>query len=279
MFPVIHEFDLFGQLQSPWPLHTYGVLIAIGFVLAMKLGQRQARLEGEDPERVVDIAFYVLLFGLIGSRIVFIFTKIDDYLQRPIEVLMFWRGGLVWYGGFIMAAGYVAWYCAKNRLNFWKYADMFIPLVALAHGFGRLGCMTAGCCHGSPTEMPWGVIFPNGSMAHAEQQSQGLVALGDPALPVHPTQLYEAGFEIAMFWVLTLLRPYKRFHGQLFLAWLATYPIARSIIEAFRGDSVRGVWVLSTSQYISIGVALFAVWLFFYLRRSRPALAESTAVA
>lgn len=278
MYPVLVDVDLFGLLPDPYPLHTYGLLIAMGFVFAMKLGQRQAHLEGEDPDRVIDLAFWVLLMGLIGSRVVYIITNLGEYLRDPLEILVIWRGGLVWYGGFILAALYVAWYCRRYRLNFFKYADMFIPMVALAHGFGRLGCLAAGCCHGSPTEMPWGIVFPNFSAAHAEQQQLGLVGIGDRALPVHPTQLYEAGFEMAMFWVLTLLRPYKRFHGQLFLIWLSAYPIARSIIEVYRGDSVRGVFILSTSQFISVGVALFSAWLFFKLWRDRPKLTSAPEV-
>lgn len=273
MYPVIHEFDLFGLLKDPASLHTYGVLIATGFLIAMNLAKRQAARENEDPDRVVDLSFYVLLFGLIGSRLVFILTKYRDYLHNPIEIVMFWRGGLVWYGGFIAAAGYVAYYCRKHQLSYPKYADMFIPYVALAHSFGRLGCVAAGCCFGEPGEVPWAIVFPNGSMAHAAHQSAGLVGLGDAALPVHPTQLYESGFEMAMFWLLLLWRPHKRFHGQLFLIWLAIYPIARTIIELYRGDKERGVWLLglSTSQYISIGVAGFAVWLYLRLRKGRLA--------
>ncbi len=277
MWPVIYEFDLsgllgsdlFGLLSDPWSLHSYGVLIAAGFVLAMKLGQRQAERENEDPERVVDLAFYALLMGLIGSRLVFILTKLEEYLHDPLEILMFWRGGLVWYGGFLLAAGYVFYYCRRFRLDYFKYADLFIPFVALAHAFGRLGCLCAGCCYGVPTSAPWGAVFPNGSMIHAAHQSAGLVGFGEAALPVHPTQLYEAGFELAMFWLLMGLRSRKRFHGQLFLIWLAAYPIARSLIEVVRGDQERGVWALgiSTSQYISIGVAALAVWLYFHLRK------------
>ncbi len=108
-------------------------------------------------------------------------------------------------------------------------------------------------------------------MAHAAHQSRGFIELGDAALPTHPTQLYECGFELSMFLLLTLIKPHKRFHGQLFLIWLACYPIARSIIEMYRGDKERGVWAfgLSTSQYLSILVAAFAIWLFIYLRRKR----------
>jgi phosphatidylglycerol---prolipoprotein diacylglyceryl transferase len=273
MYPVLHDFDLFGFLRDPWSLHTYGVLIAIGFMAAMNLAKRQSEREGEDPERIVDLAFYVLLAGLIGSRFVFIMTKLEDYTKNPIEIFMFWRGGLVWYGGFIAATGYVWWYCRKHRLNFLKYADLCIPYVALAHAFGRLGCLAAGCCFGKPSDMPWAIVFPNSSMAQQAQQHERLVEIGASSLPVHPTQLYEAGFEMAMFWLLLLLRPHKRFHGQLMLVWLAVYPVARSIIEMFRGDKERGIWLLglSTSQWLSVLVAGAAVWLYWHLRRSRVA--------
>ena len=281
MFPVLHDFDLFGLLKEPWSLHTYGVLIALGFVLAMKLGERQAEREGEDPARVVDLAFYVLLTGLVGSRIVFILTKLDDYIANPLEILLFWRGGLVWYGGFIAAGLYVWWYCRQNRLEFFKHADMYIPMVALGHGFGRLGCLAAGCCYGKPTDLAWGIVFPNGSMPHADHQSAGLIGFGDPALAIHPTQVYESLFEIGIFVALTLLRSRKRFHGQILLIWLTAYPIARSIIEVFRGDAERGVWFLglSTSQIISIIVAAVAFGLYVFLRRAREAPATATAPA
>ncbi len=270
MYPVIFKTDLFGLLSEPWSLHTYGLLIATGFLFAMTLASRQARLEGEDPDRIVDLAFYVLLWGLIGSRIVFIFTKWDDYMRNPVEILMFWRGGLVWYGGFIGAAIYEIYYCRRFRLNFLKMADLQIPYVALGHAFGRLGCVAAGCCFGKPTDMPWGIHFPVGSMAHSAQQQAGLINFGDAAHAVHPTQLYESGAELAMFALLVLFRPYKRFHGHLLLIWLGAYPVIRSIIEMFRGDKERGIYFyLSTSQYISILIAGAAIALGYYLRRQR----------
>jgi len=269
MHPVIFQTTLFGLLSEPLSLHTYGLLIATGFLLAMFLAKVQAEREGEDPDRVVDLCFYVLFAGLIGSRIVFILTKVDDYVRHPLEIVMFWRGGLVWYGGFIMAALYAVHYARKYRMNYFKLADMLIPSVAFAHAFGRFGCLSAGCCFGKPTAAPWGIVFPSGSMAQQAQQVSGLVGISDQALPVHPTQLYEAGAELALFWLLVLVRPHKRFHGELMLIWLAIYPVLRSIIEMFRGDKERGVYILSTSQYISILVAGAAVVLYFYLRGRR----------
>jgi phosphatidylglycerol---prolipoprotein diacylglyceryl transferase len=268
MHPVIFQTDLFGLLSEPWSLHTYGLLIATGFLLAMMMAKRQAEREGEDPDRIVDLSFYVLLAGLLGSRIIFIFTKLDEYAKNPVEIVMFWRGGLVWYGGFIGAALFTLYYTRRYRLSFLKFVDIMIPYMALAHAFGRLGCVAAGCCFGRPTELPWGIRFPVGSMAHHQQQSEGLIGITDLSLPVHPTQLYEAGFEIAMFWLLLLVRPYKRVHGQLFLMWMAIYPIARSFIELYRGDKERGVYgFMSTSQYISIVIGLVAIGLYVFLRR------------
>jgi phosphatidylglycerol:prolipoprotein diacylglycerol transferase len=273
MHPEIFSTHLFGLLKEPWELHTYGLLIASGFLLGMMLAKRQAERENEDPERVVDLAFYLLLAGLVGARLVFILTKLEDFAQHPLEVFMFWRGGLVWYGGFIGASLYVWWYTRKHRLPFFKYVDIFIPYMALAHTFGRLGCLASGCCFGSPSAQPWAIQFPVGSMAYAQQLENGVIGRFAQTLPVHPTQLYEGGAELLMFWVLLALRPVKRFHGQLFLVWLSAYPILRTTIELFRGDSERGVYfLLSTSQYISIGVTAAAIGLGIFLKRRRSAL-------
>jgi phosphatidylglycerol:prolipoprotein diacylglycerol transferase len=272
--PVLHEFDLFGLLREPWALHTYGVLIAAGFMIAMNLAKIQAAKEGEDPDRVVDLCFYALLWGLVGSRIVFILTKYREYIEKPAEIVMFWKGGLVFYGGFILATFYIVWYTRKNRLDFFKYADMLVPSLIFAHAFGRLGCLTAGCCFGKPTDSGLGIQFPTNSMAHAAHYNDGLVAFDAPSLAVHATQLYEAGFELGMFFLLTAIRARKRFHGQLFLIWLTVYPVVRSMIELFRGDKERGVWILglSTSQIISMGVASAALGLIFHFRSTaRPA--------
>lgn len=279
MHPVLFSTDLFGLLKEPVSLHVYGLMIAAGFLLAMQLAGRQAKREGEDPDRFIDLGFYLLLSGLIGARFVFILTKLPEYLANPLEIVMFWRGGLVWYGGFIGAAVYLVYYCRRYRLDYFKVVDVLIPYTAMAHAFGRLGCLAAGCCFGAPSDAPWAIVFPNNSMAQQQQQSSGLVDVGAASLPVHPTQLYEAGAELALFWLLLLVRPHKRFHGQLFLTWLSIYPVVRSVIEVFRGDKERGVYILSTSQYISIGVAIAAVLVYVHLRRQRGETSAPAAAA
>jgi phosphatidylglycerol:prolipoprotein diacylglycerol transferase len=138
--------------------------------------------------------------------------------------------------------------------------------MALGHGLGRLGCFFAGCCHGRPSATAaWGVVFPIGSPSYIEHLENHLIQPGQAALPVYPTQLWEAGFEFFLFALLFLWRPYKYFHGQLFLLWMIFYPVGRAYIEHFRGDSIRGVYILSTSQYISILVACCALLLGIYM--------------
>jgi phosphatidylglycerol:prolipoprotein diacylglycerol transferase len=269
MHPYIFQTDLFGLLPEPISLHAYGLLIATGFLLAMTLTKRQAEREGEDPEKMVDLTFYLLLWGLIGARVVFILTQLPLFLANPIEIVMFWRGGLVWYGGFLGAVAYLVYNSRRSSVPFFKTVDILIPYMALAHGFGRLGCLFAGCCFGRPADLPWSIVFPPHSMAQTAQYAAHQVSALAPSLPVHPTQLYEAGAEFAMFGLLLFMRQHKRFHGQLFLMWVSLYPIIRSVIEMYRGDKDRGVYILSTSQYISIGVGLMALVLFFVLRRLR----------
>lgn len=269
MHPYIFQTDIFGLLSEPISLHAYGLLIATGFLLAMTLTKRQASREGEDPEQMVDLTFYLLLSGLIGARLVFILTQLPLFMANPLEIVMFWRGGLVWYGGFLGAVVYLLYQSRASKIPFFKTVDILIPYMALAHGFGRLGCLFAGCCFGRPANLPWSIVFPAQSMAQSAQYAAHQVAALAPSLPVHPTQLYEAGAEFAMFALLLFMRQHKRFHGQLFLLWVSLYPIIRSIIEIYRGDKDRGVYILSTSQYISIGVGVMALVLFVVLRRLR----------
>ena len=275
MSPIIFETTLFGLLTKPFSLHWYGFLIAMGFWISMIYARRQAARENEDPEKVQDMAFWLLLFGLMGARCIFILTRWDVYMQNPLKILTFWEGGFVFYGGFIGAAFTLIYYTTVHKLPFFKYADLLIPFLAMAHAIGRLGCLMAGCCFGEPTDMAWGIQFPSGSACHVQHMRLGDVGVTDSSLAVHPTQLYEAAAELVMFFYLSWLRMRKRFHGQVWLAWLIGYPMIRSIIEMYRGDKIRGIYTLieaawspemSPSEYISILVAMSAVGTWLYLR-------------
>jgi phosphatidylglycerol:prolipoprotein diacylglycerol transferase len=279
------------------PLHTYGLLIAAAFLAGMWLAQREARRRGQDPERIADLSFWVLVAALVGSRIYFIFVNWDDYFGpgrafvatpfgRLPRLLAFWEGGLVFYGGFIGAALTAFWYLRRHAMKFLPHADTLIPSVAFGHFLGRLGCFSAGCCWGDVVErhLPWATRFPPDSLAFQTFASRPhpeafLAADRLTTLPLHPVQLYEGFGELAIFLVLVLLvRPRKRFHGEVLATWLLLYAVLRTVVEFFRGDVERGVVAgLGVGQWTSLAIfaAGAAVWAWSRKGRAFAAAAEA----
>lgn len=191
----------------------------------------------------------------------------------------FWAGGLTYYGGFI-GASIVAWYqLRRDRFPFWKAADMAGFAIPTGLGFGRMGCLLAGCCFGIRTDGPLGLSFPANSPASESQFKLGLLAskLRD-SLPVHPTQIYEslASFAIAAF-LLLWLHGRKRYDGHVFVWFVALYAIARFLLEFLRADDRGGVIGISTSQWIGIGLLGFAFALHRVLVRRARSLATGPA--
>lgn len=291
------------------PLHTYGFAIAIGFMLAISLSAREAErsglFAGETPPRteaqrsrarnaILDLAFWVLISAIAGARLYFIavnWTGPEGYGAHPENILKFWTGGLVFYGGFIGAVAASLVYSRKTHVNFLKLADLGIPTVSLGQFFGRLGCFSAGCCFGKPVLDPTfsaiGVRFPQGSLAWDTLVNQRHVlaatALHTDAL--YPTQLIDGGGQLLIFLFLTFfLKPRKQFDGQILLTWLFLYPLLRFSDEFLRGDTERGVYTAlhaSVGQLTSLLLMLVALGLLIYThRRNREnerALAHTAA--
>ncbi len=239
---------------GPLTIHTYGFLIAIGFLVALWIAVTQAKREGIPAVRITDLGFYILLSAIIGSRLFFVLINAGHYINHPLDMLKIWEGGLVFYGGLLLAVPVTVWYARKTGLDLWRTADIFAPSIAIGHVFGRLGCFAAGCCHGrAADDLPWGVIFTDPE------------CLAPTNMPLHPTQLYESGGELLIFVTLILARNRKSFDGQLFIIYLILYAILRFIVEFFRGDAGRGFIMggLSVSQGISM--LLLAAGLFGYM--------------
>ncbi len=279
------------------PLHSYGALIAAAFLVGIWLAQREARRRGQDAERLSDLAFWVLVAALVGSRVYFILVNWGEYfgagswlVATPIgripRVLAIWEGGLVFYGGFIGAALAAALYMRRHRMPFFAYADTIIPSVAFGHFLGRLGCFLAGCCWGglAPFDLPWAARFPPESMAYQTfldrpDPARYLAPGGAATLPLHPTQLYEAFGELALFLLLILVvRPRKRFHGQVLATWLLAYAALRTVVELFRGDVERGVYLgLGAGQWTSFAIFAIGVAVWVGARKVRPSIAAAGA--
>ncbi len=268
MYPKLIDFGqitLFGQTFQPI-LHTYGFLLAAGFLVALWIAARRATKIGVETKMTMDLGLAILIAALVGAKLLLLIVDWNHYRHDPWSLL---RSGGIFYGGLVAAILTALWYLRKHRLPPWKMGDILAPSIALGHAIGRLGCFAAGCCYGRPTTSLLGVTFTN-DYAH---QVVG-VPLG---VALHPTQLYEAGAEFAIFVFLMWLSTRKRFDGQIFWTYIALYSVARFIIEIFRGDLGRGSvfsGALSTSQFIALimfGVSILA--LFFLRKRPRAKLA------
>ncbi len=270
------------------PIHSYGLALAAGFVGAVAMAQSEARRQGLDAEKVGDLAFWVLVAALVGSRVYFMLVNRDEYFGsgwlvetrfgRFPRAFMPLEGGLVFYGGFAAAALTAFLYMRRKGMPFLRYADAMIPSVALGHFLGRLGCFGAGCCWGrvSHSHLPWLVRFGPDSLAYQSlavrpDAASFLAPGGATTLPLHPTQLYEALGELAIFLALVFwLRPRRRFPGQVLAAWIGAYAVLRTTVEFFRGDVERGVVAgLGVGQWTS--AVILAVGVTVYVAGKRQA--------
>ncbi|MBY0471269.1 prolipoprotein diacylglyceryl transferase [bacterium] len=235
---------------GPIPVHTYGFLVAIGFLSSVFTIRRLAAKANLPVERILDLTFWCFLVGFAGARLLFVLTRWETFLADPLAIFKIWEGGLVFFGGIMTALPFGIWYLKKYQLPVWKVMDTTLPGLTIAHMFGRFGCLSAGCCYGKPTGTDFGIRLNSD--------------LVDPAfrgILLHPTQLYEAVSLLILFATLIWLFPRKKFDGQVALTYFLAYPVIRSIIEIYRGDLIRGFVipdVLSTSQFISLLVFIGA---------------------
>ena len=276
MFPrlfTVPAFDLLRWHIGPLTLHTYGVLLALAFLAGLWVVSRQAKKAGLDATVITDMAVYVLIGGLVGAKLLLLLVEWPYYAKHPGEILGLLQSGGVFYGGLLGAFPVAWWFARRHRLDAWKTADVLAPGVAIGQAIGRLGCFAAGCCYGRAADVPWAVTFHD---VYATRQ------VGTPIdTPLHPTQLYESAATLAIFIFLRWLSGRKRFEGQVTLAYIFLYAVARFVIEFYRGDAARGMvlggW-LSTSQFIAILMVLAVLFLYPYvLRKERPKTAAATS--
>jgi phosphatidylglycerol:prolipoprotein diacylglycerol transferase len=195
-----------------------------------------------------------------------ILVDFDHFLSQPGELLSLVRAGGVFYGGLIFAFLVGLWLVRRYKLPVWKAADAYAPGIALGHVIGRLGCLLAGCCFGKPTDLPWGVTFTSPVAASN---------VGTPlGIPLHPTQLYDAGAELLILAILLIFEKRGRpFAGRTFWLYMLLYAISRFIVEIFRGDE-RGMMLgLATSQLVSLVVVPVAIVMLLRLSRAGRAAA------
>ncbi len=249
---------------GPVTVYTYGVLLAAAYLIGLRLAMVRAKKRGLDANRVLDLGIYIIISALIGAKLLLLVTDFRTFTSNPRELLTLARSGGVFYGGLILAVVVALLYIRRIGLPLWTTCDVFAPGIAIGHVVGRFGCLFAGCCFGKPTTLPWGITFHDTFAA---------TNVGTPlGVPLHPTQLYEAGAEALILAILlSTERKGRYFPGRTFWLYLLLYAVSRFIIEFFRGDERGAVGMFSTSQFISILLVPLAVVMLVYLsRRTTP---------
>jgi phosphatidylglycerol:prolipoprotein diacylglycerol transferase len=259
-----------------FPITTYGIWLALGMLVGLYAASRLGARDGLPRERIYDLGLWVLVGGLVGSKVLMLFVEENV----NIFTLDFLRSGGVFYGGLIGGFLAVVIIVRLYKLPFWKVADAFAPAVALGQAFGRQGCFAAGCCWGKPTDLPWGVHF-----SKLGNEYTGVPIYGPEGgdLHLHPTQLIESFTMLAVFGLLIWLHKHKKFDGQILIAYGILYSIFRFSIEFIRDDP-RGDLLgfttltgLSTSQGVSLLVAVSSIiFLIIRLRKAKEALPPTT---
>lgn len=240
-------------------IHWYGIFSALGFLSAMLALHWKRDAAGVSKDNILDIGMIAMFAGIIGARIFYVIQFHQQFEGNLLDIFRIDKGGLVFYGGFLLSATVLYIYCRIKKINIARLLDVFAPAVALGHAFGRIGCFMQGCCFGKPAKDPaFGVIFPSGSAPAARypQPSIGEELLKNPpSLPLYPSQLIEAGVNFLLFLILFNLVGKVKKSGRITGIYLFCYAMLRFLMEYFRGDHTDFTFGLFTpSQTVALFV-------------------------
>lgn len=256
---------------------SFGLMLVLAFVgsyLQLSWGLR--RTGAGDEEDASALVFAAGVAGIVGSKVYFAILYTDWRL-------LWSRSGLVWYGGFILGALAVLWVMRRRRLPGWASADAAAPALALGYAIGRVGCFLVGDDYGRPTDLPWGVKFPEGLPPTTAGTLRGL-GVEVPAdvtngtvLAVHPTQLYETAMALLIWGVGVMLLRRRARRGTVALVVLALLAVERFLVEILRAKDDRFLGPFTVAQALSVLVLLLIAVL--WTRRPRGARSEAPAAA
>ena len=234
---------------GPFTIYSYGLMLVLGFLIAVWLAMRRAKQEKISPDIIFNLSFLSFISGIAGARLLYIIQYADFYLKNPLEMIMLQHGGLSWFGGLISGAACAFVYLGLKQQPIFKILDLLAPYIALAQAIGRIGCFLNGCCFGKAS--PYGIYFP-----------------------VHnailiPTQAYSSFLLIIIFFILRFLqeRPHKQ--GAILFTYLALYCVKRFFIEFWRADNEALVFGLTIFQLFSVAIFIIAILALIFLKRAK----------
>ncbi|CCW35550.1 Prolipoprotein diacylglyceryl transferase [Chthonomonas calidirosea] len=260
-----------------YAVHSYGVLIMLGVLLATRYAMRLCDYRMRvcpvgsprriHPDVIFDVAFFGVIFSIIGARLVFVLLDWGDYAAHPLDIFRIWMGGLSIHGALLFAIFTLLWICRSRKLSFYAVADIGATAWPLGYAIGRIGCLLNGCCYGAPTSLPWGIRFPDED--HPGQLTP----------PSHPIQLYATLINLGFFWWLTRWQKRSRRDGELFWAYIAMYGAYRFAVEFLRAGATSTYRIpslhITDTHIVSVLMILIGLWGLFALRRRYQAYADT----
>ncbi|MAM02365.1 MAG: hypothetical protein CMH51_02250 [Myxococcales bacterium] len=268
MYPVFFQMPQWVPFLGGQPITSFGVFMLLAFLTAGYVLRAELQRMNEDPDKAWDFVFMAVIGGILGAKLYYLLLNFPSLIEDPIR-MVFSRGGLVWYGGFLLATALVIREIRRQGLSVPVMADLIAPALALAYAVGRIGCFLVGDDWGLPTDSFLGVRFPQGAPATTVQNIEQMFGITvDPALieeygnvvPVHPTQLYEVGMSTLIFFILWRIREHGHQKGWLFMLWLGCAGVERFLVEFLRAKDDRFFGVLTVAQIISLAIVAVGVW-------------------
>jgi phosphatidylglycerol:prolipoprotein diacylglycerol transferase len=242
---------------APVHIRSYGVMLLLGFVAGILYANRVGPPRGLTLPLIIDMALLDLLFAIVGARAIFVLTMFKEYASDPKTVVDVWRGGLSFHGGLLGALIATIVFCRWRRVRFAVLADICTPGICLGYAITRIGCFLNGCCYGGPTNLPWGVRFPE--IAHQYP------------MPVHPTQLYASAGSLGLFFIVRAAWKHMHRPGQLFPLYLMLYSVLRFLLEYTRRGVTAEIFAplpaLTVGQFACILIAIGGLVWFLILQR------------
>lgn len=244
---------------GPFTIYSYGLMIAIGVICAFVVADRRSKRYDLDANIVWSLGMWSAVFGFLGAKLLYLIIDLPNLIKDPS---LFWDSftkGFVVYGGIIGGIVCAIIYCRIKKLNFPAYFDLVMPSIALAQGFGRIGCFLAGCCYGRETTAWYGISFPADSFA-------------PHGIKMIPTQLISSAADFLNFAVLVLFARKAKHQGQVAGLYLINYSIGRFLLEYLRNDYRGSLLGMSTSQFISIFILIAGLLIMFLAGRGKKAI-------